>query len=256
VRRFIHSIPDAVESFGGVLTDEDSQVQSYAWPTFIAMMGVIICFTIEEVVDTLSALWGVSNLHSHGAHGHGHGHGAAPHVGHDDHACGHTLEDHEQNDGECDAQPLEEMCDHHHGHSVSTDDEEDIKNLDGLAKKKVKQAPKESDDELDVDADLVKAAIDRSAHSKRVVKMFVLFFGLLFHVRFSIAYRHCWVGLGRWSHTHCSVFVRVRGYVDCRTSSWAWRWAHRITIMSCSSPSCSISSSRVSVWARAWRRPT
>lgn len=179
---FIHSIPDSFESFGGVLTDEDSQVESYAWPAFIAMMGVIICFTIEEVVDTLSALFGVSNLHSHGG-AHGHGHGAAPHAGHEDHACGHSLEDHEQNDGECDAQPLEEMCDHHHGHSVSTDDEEDSKNLEGLGKKKVKKgdAPKESDDELDVDGDLVKAAIDRNAHTKRVVKMFVLFFGLLFH---------------------------------------------------------------------------
>jgi zinc transporter 1/2/3 len=175
---FVHSIPDSFESFGSVLTDEDSQVESYAWPAWISMMGVIICFSLEELVDSISMMFGVSNPHTHG-HGHGHGHAAhaAPHTDHDDHACGHSLEDHEQNDGECDAQPLEEMCDHHRG-AVSTDDELEVAKGD----KPEKAVPKESDDELDVEGgDLRVVGVDPQARTRRIVKMFVLFFGLLFH---------------------------------------------------------------------------
>ena len=95
------------DSFRAVLTDEQSQVESYSWAAWVSMMGVIICFSIEKLVERLGTFFGVSSLHAHGRSAH-----AAPHVG-------HSLEEpHEQNDGECDAQPLDEMCHHHHHHSL------------------------------------------------------------------------------------------------------------------------------------------
>jgi len=87
------------------------------------MMAILLLFTVEEILAIVANRFGIASLdpHAHGfeespADGHGH------HHNHDDHACDHTIDEHLQNDGQCDAQPLEEGCEHH-GHQPKTDTE-------------------------------------------------------------------------------------------------------------------------------------
>jgi hypothetical protein len=142
---FVHSIPDSFESFDEVMEQSDASemTRDYAWPAWIAMMGVIICFSVEELVDFLAAHFRVAHAHSH-AHSHKKGEPAL----------------------------------------VEDDDEED----DIEAKKEL--AEKESTDEAVQNSKSEKTKKEKTSKdytpaTRRMVKMLVLFFGLLFHVRLS-----------------------------------------------------------------------
>jgi len=135
----IHSLSDAVTGFSLVSTLQgDSYTDQYPWALFIMMMAMLILFTVEEVLEILANRYGIIGFDAHGFSGHGpasHGDSIIKehhhHTGdHEEHACDHTPEEHKANDGECDAQPLEELCDHHHlhtdrDHSSSQEDEEE-----------------------------------------------------------------------------------------------------------------------------------
>jgi len=77
---FVHSLPEAHESFEEALAPlaeaaeaagQSSTLYTYPWSGFLAMMGAVLTFTLEEVLEQL----GVSP-HSH-EHGHTHAHHAS-----------------------------------------------------------------------------------------------------------------------------------------------------------------------------------
>jgi len=61
----IHSLPDAEDSFAEVLT-EDSQVDQYPWAQFIALISIVILFTVEEVLEFLAVRFGIEGFDAHG----------------------------------------------------------------------------------------------------------------------------------------------------------------------------------------------
>ncbi|ELR23369.1 metal cation transporter, ZIP family protein [Acanthamoeba castellanii str. Neff] len=137
---FVHSIPDSFESFDEVMEQSDASemTRDYAWPAWIAMMGVIICFSVEELVDFLAAHFRVAHAHSH-AHSHKKGEPA-------------LVEDDEEDDIEAKKELAEKE---------STDE--------GVQNSKSEKTKKE------------KTSKDYTPATRRMVKMLVLFFGLLFH---------------------------------------------------------------------------
>jgi hypothetical protein len=142
---FVHSIPDSFESFDEVMEQSDASemTRDYAWPAWIAMMGVIICFSVEELVDFLAAHFRVAHAHSH-AHSHKKGEPALV----------------EDDDEEDDIEAKKELAE-----KESTDE--------GVQNSKSEKTKKE------------KTSKDYTPATRRMVKMLVLFFGLLFHVRLS-----------------------------------------------------------------------
>jgi len=176
---FIHSLPDSFGALGNVLTD-GSMTDNYPWPAFITLMAIIILFTAEEVLDVVSSRFGIESFdaHSHGGAGPSHG-------GHEDHACDHTIEEHKALDGQCDAQPLEELCTHGHSHShdasnSSSDSETDLEaggkkgeEEGGSISTADKTEKKEEEKEEDVGP--------QPTALELFTKMLVLFIGLFFH---------------------------------------------------------------------------
>lgn len=61
----IHSLPDAEESFADVLTEE-RQVDEYPWAQFIALMAIVILFTVEEILGFLAVRFGIEGFDAHG----------------------------------------------------------------------------------------------------------------------------------------------------------------------------------------------
>lgn len=172
----IHSLPEAIDGFEESLTS-DSQTDQYPWGLFIAMMAVIMLFTAEEILDVVARRFGVVGFdpHSHGSThvakkdaGHSHGHAHA----HEAHACDHTPSEHELNDGECDAQPLEELCDHDHHHNETSSSSDDDNKPDDLEKGEVSTST-DSSSSLDV--------IIPPSPLELLLKMIILFVGLMFH---------------------------------------------------------------------------
>jgi len=62
---WIHSIPDSESNLAVVLT-ADNLTDQYSWYTFIALMGCLIVFTFEEVLEVIGRRWGVAGFHGHG----------------------------------------------------------------------------------------------------------------------------------------------------------------------------------------------
>jgi len=190
---FIHSLPEAFESLESVLTD-DSMTHKYPWAAFIALMAIIILFTAEELLDLIATRFGIESFDSHG-HGHGHGHASVAkdhshHTAHDDHACDHTVEEHVAMDGQCDAQPLEELCTHGHNEDVASlsasSDESDSdleagkKDVEGGSSQggTVSTADKKDGSET---SDKDRTAPGQPSAMELIMKMIMLFIGLFFH---------------------------------------------------------------------------
>jgi len=90
---WIHSVTDAFESLesathpeeeehsdhslssslarrhGGSASDDVPPPEDYAWAPFIAMIGVLLTFTVEEIIESVGHLLGFKNVHSHGSKG-------------------------------------------------------------------------------------------------------------------------------------------------------------------------------------------
>jgi zinc transporter ZupT len=156
----VHSIPDSFESFADAMKDSDASemTRDYAWPAWIAMMGVIICFVVEELVDSLSSHFGVANLHSHG-----HIQGREPSKRAEESTTHAKDLPFVRMAGECRVAVCE----------TSPLKQTEIGPIDRYGE----------DDPIQLDS--VSAPDHPSAHgeaARRTVKMLVLFFGLLFHV--------------------------------------------------------------------------
>jgi len=176
----IHSLPEAVEGFETALTS-DSTTDSYPWAFFVAMMAILILFTAEEILDVVANRFGIVGFdsHDHGPtkdHVHGHSHAHA----HEAHACDHTPAEHEENDGECDAQPLEELCDH--GHEDDAIDasicssEEESKQADSDIEEGTKQPEKVQSEDNEPEP-----TFKPPTRLELLLKMIILFVGLMFH---------------------------------------------------------------------------
>ena len=197
----IHSLADAVNGFSNVSSLQgDSLTDGYPWPMFIMLMAIIILFTVEEVLEVLANRYGIVGFDAHGFTGHAmtevkqenhhhHDHGHGHHHDHEEHACDHTPEEHKANDGECDAQPLEELCDHHHHDGADSRQQSDD---DQSRTSSSSSDDEETDVEQGKQSKVSEASVTSSEphehhHHHRsnglelVLKMIVVFVGLMFH---------------------------------------------------------------------------
>jgi len=182
----IHSLSDSQTAFLSISTlDGDSLTDQYPWNLWLMLMAILILFTVEEILEFLASRFGIIGFDAHGAmgstanskpqknqegHSHGHGHD------HEAHACDHTPEEHKSNDGECDAQPLEELCDHH-DHSYDQSDDDTNKEIEPAV---TVNEEKGSDEPSDVDSDDEGEAPPINGLAL-VLKMVMVFIGLMLH---------------------------------------------------------------------------
>jgi len=186
---FIHSLNDAQSGFGADVyyPSEYNLTDNYPWADWIAMMAILMLFTMEEVMAIIANRCGLRSLDPHyngidaepdddeededRVHGHGH-------HDHELHACDHTPDEHLENDGQCDAQPLEETCDHHQPHAKTEDDNQDEDNDDAAPR------ARESLDDEDSSEKEPKKKKKKQAQRGSVnlfLKMILLFIGLDIH---------------------------------------------------------------------------
>jgi len=103
---------------------------------------------------------------------------------HEEHACDHTPEEHKANDGDCDAQPLEELCDHCDDQSRTSSSDDDLGHDEEAPKKpattkqkKMEGTDSDSDTEEDDDEPVEVGASGLTL----MLKMVVVFVGLMLH---------------------------------------------------------------------------
>jgi len=168
---WIHSVPDSQSNLGDVLTN-DSMTDQYSWYTFIALMGCLITFTCEEVIEMLAGCCGLKNVHSHGAGGmeiveskvHPHSNGTEEHCEEE-----HTA------DGSCPLQPLNEEPDVRTSSSSSEEETEQEEDQDTEKKGESKRNEKDIESQAPVEATVSELG------TAPLTKMFVCFIGLSLH---------------------------------------------------------------------------
>jgi len=190
----IHSLADAQGAFTSISSLQgDSLTDQYPWNLWIMLMAILLLFMVEEILEFLANRFGIIGFDAHGFLDAAAGEEKKKkkkkekehvHV-HDDHACNHTPEEHKANDGECDAQPLEELCDHHHEHDnsargqSSSSDDDDHQVQKAQQKQEDPEADKDSDDDDDDDEE--DHDVPTSSGLTLVLKMVVVFVGLCLH---------------------------------------------------------------------------
>jgi len=206
----IHSLADAQGAFTSISSLQgDSLTDQYPWNLWIMLMAILLLFMVEEILEFLANRFGIIGFDAHGFLDATAEEGKKKtkekeHVhAHDDHACNHTPEEHKANDGECDAQPLEELCDHHdheahNSHSSSSDDDpdqhdnsarghssssedDDHQGQKAQQKQEDPEAEKDSDDDNDDDEEEDHDDVPASSGLTLVLKMIVVFVGLCLH---------------------------------------------------------------------------
>jgi len=71
---YIHSLPDAAGSFAEAAGDSEKGYDVYAWFGFVAMIGGLMCFYIEQLIHRRIAVKYGLEGHSHGEHSPKHDH--------------------------------------------------------------------------------------------------------------------------------------------------------------------------------------
>jgi len=168
---FIHSLNDSQSGFTVDVYDESEYnlTDNYAWADFISMIAILLLFTMEEIMAIIANRWGIRSLDPHF-------NGIVEEEeddSHELHACDHTIADHLQNDGQCEAQPLEEGCNHHHNDGKTEDE-------DGSGSS---SSSREEDDDNDEEAAKPKKKMKQQQHGSvnMFLKMILLFVGLDTH---------------------------------------------------------------------------
>jgi len=151
------------------------------------MMAILMLFTMEEVMAIIANRFGLRSLDPHY-----NGIDVQPEVeeddGHELHTCDHTIDDHLQNDGQCDEQPLEEACDHGHQNDGKAGDEESS-NSSSSSKEEEEEVDDGDDndhDDDDNDEEAAKPNNKKKMQQQRgsvnlFLKMILLFIGLDIH---------------------------------------------------------------------------
>jgi len=173
----IHSLADATDAFSSVSSLQgDSLTDGYPWPMFVMLMAILILFTVEEVLEVLANRFGIVGFDAHGFMGtHGHAESTTKKEP-GEKSCDHTTAEHKANDGECDAQPLEELCDHHHADDDSTSSSSDDEDVEHGKKAAASKSGDGSDSEEEEEPQGQKAS-----GLNLMLKMIVVFVGLMLH---------------------------------------------------------------------------
>jgi zinc transporter 1/2/3 len=185
---FIHSLTDANSAFTAILTDPNSLTDGYPWANFIAMTAILILFALEEGMAIVANRFGISALDPH-AHFEGESEGVhntsehSHHHHHEEHACDHTIDEHLANDGQCDAQPLEETCDHHqHGdEKESSSSEDDTTTTTRPTDPNSTKKKKKKVESLEVEGHPAPGKKKDAGSVSSFMKMLLLFIGLNMH---------------------------------------------------------------------------
>ena len=173
---FIHSLADSQTGFAYDVyyPAEYNLTDNYPWADWITMMAIIILFTLEEIMAIIANRFGIQSLdpHYNGIDARVELSEVEDH-GHELRSCDHTVDDHLANDGQCEAQPLEEACDHHAKPTVADNKGADEESSDSSSS--------DDDAEDNKSEDPKKLKQGQRGSINMFLKMILLFIGLDIH---------------------------------------------------------------------------